>query len=91
MREHSDGRRHEAPVRDLFGGDERLDVAEFVARLGEVDPRPAMGARPADLTSDFDAAAAESALAVTRSANETTTRRTRNRVRARRRLLWTGI
>ena len=59
MREHSDGRLHEAPVRDLFGGDERLGVAEFVARLGEVDPRPAMGARPADLTSDFDAAAAE--------------------------------
>ncbi len=58
-REHSDGRRHESPVRDLFGGDERLGVAEFVARLGEVDPRPAMGARPADLTSDFDAAAAE--------------------------------
>ena len=59
MREHSDGRRHEAPVRDLFGGDERLGAAEFVARLGEVDPRPAMGARPADVTSDFDAAAAE--------------------------------
>ena len=32
MREHSDGRRHEAPVRDLFGGDERLGVADEVSR-----------------------------------------------------------
>jgi hypothetical protein len=56
-REHIDGRRHEAPVQGLFGSDERLGVEEFVARLGALDARPSMGARPADVSGDFDAAA----------------------------------
>ena len=51
-------------MRDLFGGDERLGVAEFVARLGEVDPRPAMARGPPTLPPTDAAAAGGSSMKV---------------------------
>ena len=52
--EHSDGRRHEAPIAGIFGEDASLSAADFVERLAAVDPRPCMGAKVKDATSDFD-------------------------------------
>ena len=54
-REHSDGRRHEAPTLSIFGDDADLDVDEFVSRLGAVEPRPPMGAPLKDVLAEFDA------------------------------------
>ena len=48
----------------MFGEDETVTAADFVARLETVDAKPAMGAKPADVTSDFDAAGAEDVFLV---------------------------
>jgi hypothetical protein len=61
-RELIDGRCHEAPAKALFGDDECLSIDEFVARLGALEPRPCMGARPADVGGEFDTAAAAAVI-----------------------------
>mmetsp|Transcript_14059 Transcript_14059/g.43438 ORF Transcript_14059/g.43438 Transcript_14059/m.43438 type:complete len:210 (-) Transcript_14059:45-674(-) len=57
-REHSDGRRHEAPLASIFGDDETLTADAFVERLADLEPKPTMGARPADVMAEFDGAGA---------------------------------
>lgn len=54
-REHIDGRRHEAPMLRVFGDDGSLSVDDFVQRLEAMPPVPAMGAKMADVNSEFDA------------------------------------
>ena len=57
--EHSDGRRHEAPMAAVFGDDDEVSAATFVERLADLEAKPSMGAKVADINSDYDAEAVE--------------------------------